>query len=255
MFVHWGLYSSLAQGEWVMEVKKIKVEPYKELANGFYPHDFDAKKWVKMAKDAGMEYITLIIRHDDGFSLWDTKQSDFNIMNTPYGKDIVKQMSDACKKQNMKLFLYYSLVDWTHPDYQFQTRRTGKDAGRTANDNWENYVNFMKAQLTELLTNYGEVAGIWFDGNWDQLDYDQDPKPAKVNWHYDEIYKLIHDLQPQALIGNNHHQSPKEGEDFRMFEKDLPGDNHNGFIGTSVSSLPLETCETINGSWVYNIKD
>jgi alpha-L-fucosidase len=114
----------------------------------------------------------------------------------------------------------------------------------------------MKAQLTELLTNYGEIAGVWFDGHWDQLDNDHDKDEAsKVNWHYNEIYALIHRLQPQCLIGNNHHLMPINGEDFQMFEKDLPGGNTTGFGGQSVSKLPLETCETINNSWGFNITD
>jgi len=114
----------------------------------------------------------------------------------------------------------------------------------------------MKAQLTELLTEYGPVAGVWFDGYWDQLSNDQDKinKP-NVDWHLPEIYALIHQLQPQCLIGNNHHLTPIPGEDFQMFEKDLPGGNSTGFGGQSVSVLPLETCETINDSWGFNITD
>ena len=114
----------------------------------------------------------------------------------------------------------------------------------------------MKAQLTELLTNYGEISGIWFDGHWDQLDNDVDKTlSSKVNWHYDEIYGLIHKLQPQCMIGNNHHLSPIVGEDFQMFEKDLPGNNTTGFGGADVSQLPLETCETMNDAWGYNMTD
>jgi alpha-L-fucosidase len=114
----------------------------------------------------------------------------------------------------------------------------------------------MKAQLTELLTQYGPIAGVWFDGYWDQLQNDKDKRnqPA-VDWHLPEIYTLIHHLQPQCLIGNNHHLSPIPGEDFQMFEKDLPGGNSTGFGGASVSNLPLETCETINNSWGFNITD
>jgi alpha-L-fucosidase len=114
----------------------------------------------------------------------------------------------------------------------------------------------MKAQLTELLTQYGEIGGVWFDGFWDQLDSDTTKdKPSRVDWHIQEIYELIHRLQPPCLIGNNHHQTPLPGEDFQMFEKDLPGGNSTGFGGASVSKLPLETCETINNSWGFNITD
>jgi alpha-L-fucosidase len=152
--------------------------------------------------------------------------------------------------------LYYSILDWFRSDYQYETGRTGRGTGRTAKSDWDGYIRFMKAQLTELLTNYGEISGIWFDGHWDQLDNDKDKTlKSKVDWHYDEIYGLIHKLQPHCLIGNNHHLQPLPGEDFQMFERDLPGENSSGFGGASISSLPLETCETMNGSWGFNIND
>jgi len=256
MFIHWGASSVLGAGEWVMNNRNIQVAEYNRLVHIFNPIDFDAQKWVSTAKNAGMNYITLITRHHDGFSLWDTKQSDWKVTKTPYGKDIVKQVADECHKQGIKLFFYYSLLDWYRSDYQYETGRTGKGTGRTEKSNWAGYLNFMKAQLTELLTNYGEVAGIWFDGHWDQLDNDHDKtNKSKVDWHYTEIYELIHRLQPKCMIGNNHHLLPIPGEDFQMFEKDLPGHNTTGFGGAAVSKLPLETCETINDSWGFNITD
>jgi alpha-L-fucosidase len=256
MFIHWGPFSIPGDGEWVMNNKNITVKNYTRLEKFFNPIDFDAAKWVSLAKQAGMQYITLITRHHDGFSMWDTKYSDFNIMHTPYKKDIVKMMADECHKQGIKLFLYYSLLDWRRDDYSYWTGRTGHGTGRTVHGNWNDYIQFMKNQLTELLTNYGEIGGIWFDGYWDQLssDTDKTAKP-KVDWHFREIYDLIHKLQPQCLVGNNHHLTPLPGEDFQMFEKDLPGGNTSGFGGQSVSHLPLETCETINNSWGFNITD
>ena len=256
MFIHWGASSVLGANEWVMNHRNIKVEDYTKLIHLFNPQSFDAAKWVSIAKAAGMKYITFITRHHDGFSNWDTKQSDWKITNTPYGKDVFKQLSDECHKQGLKIFCYYSLLDWYRNDYQYETGRTGKGTGRTQKSNWEGYVAFMKAQLTELLTNYGEISGIWFDGHWDQLDNDHDKKQvSKVNWHYEEIYKLIHSLQPKCLISNNHHLTPIPGEDFQAFEKDLPGHNTTGFGGASISELPLETCETMNDSWGFNITD
>jgi alpha-L-fucosidase len=256
MFIHWGASSVLGDGEWVMNNRNIRVDEYKRLINIFNPIAFDAKKWVNTAKDAGMQYITFITRHHDGFSNWDTKASEWKITNTPYGKDVLKPLADECHKQGLKLFVYYSLLDWYRSDYQYETGRTGKGTGRTKKSDWNSYINFMKAQLTELLTNYGEIAGVWFDGHWDQLNNDHDKGQAsKVDWNYNEIYELIHRLQPQCLIGNNHHLTPIKGEDFQMFEKDLPGANTTGFGGQSVSQLPLETCETINDSWGFKITD
>lgn len=256
MFIHWGASSVLGDGEWVMNNKKIGVKEYGRLINIFNPQNFDAKKWVATAKAGGMKYITFITRHHDSFSNWDTKQSDWKITNTPYGKDALKQLADECHKEGIKLFLYYSLLDWYRSDYQYETGKTGQGTGRTQKSDWESYIRFMKAQLTELLTNYGKIDGIWFDGHWDQLDNDTDKTlKSKVNWHYDEIYKLIHSLQPQCLISNNHHLLPIPGEDFQAFEKDLPGGNSTGFGGQSISQLPLETCETMNDSWGFNITD
>lgn len=256
MFIHWGASSVLGHGEWVMNNRNFRVKDYGRLINIFNPQNFDAKKWVTIAKTAGMKYITFITRHHDGFSNWDTKQSDWKIINTPYGKDALKQLADECHAQGVKLFCYYSLLDWYRSDYQYETGKTGKGTGRTQKSDWESYIRFMKAQLTELLTNYGKIDGIWFDGHWDQLDNDVDKTlQSKTNWHYDEIYTLIHSLQPGCLISNNHHLQPLPGEDFQAFEKDLPGHNTTGFGGASVSELPLETCETMNDSWGFNITD
>jgi len=257
LFIHWGPFSIPGSGEWVMNERNITVKNYTRLMDFFNPIAFDASAWVKMAKNAGMQYITLITRHHDGFSMWDTKYSDFNIMHSPYRKDIVKMMADECHRQGIKLFLYYSLLDWRRDDYSWWTGRTGKGTGRTVHGKWEDYIQFMKNQLTELLTNYGEIGGIWFDGYWDQTAPEgaADRSP-RIDWHLNEIYGLIHRLQPQCLIGDNHHLTPFPGEDFQMFERDLPGENKSGLSYQSPSQkMPLETCETINNSWGFNITD
>lgn len=257
LFIHWGVFSILGDAEWVMQNENIPVKDYTRLEHFFYPVKFDAHQWVTMAKDAGMKYITLITRHHDGFSMWNTQYSDFNIMNTPYKKDVVKMIADECHKQHMKLFLYYSLLDWRRNDYSWWTGRTGQGTGRTVHGNWNDYISFMKNQLTELLSNYGKIDGIWFDGYWDQTAPEgATDRTPKVDWHLNEIYALIHHLQPQCLIGNNHHLEPLPGEDFQMFERDLPGENKSGLSFQKASQkLPLETCETMNNSWGFNIKD
>lgn len=256
MFVHFGPYSVLGDGEWVMNNRPIKTNEYKRLQDFFNPQEFNAAEWVRIAKSAGMKYIAFTSRHHDSFSNWDTKQSDWNIMNTPYGKDIVRQLADECHKQDMKLVLYYSILDWMRSDYQYETGRTGKGSGRTEKSDWNSYINFMKAQLIELLTNYGPIAGIWFDGHWDQTEHEnRTDQSTYVDWHYPEIYELIHRLQPECLIANNHHLPPFEGESYQIFERDVPGENKGGLSGQEVSKLPLETCQTINGSWGFDITD
>ena len=259
LFIHWGVYSVLGDGEWVMNNQNISVDSYEKLPVFFNPVDYDPEQWVKLAKEAGMKYITITSRHHDGFSMFDTQASDYNIVErTPYKQDVLKALAAACKKEGIKLFFYYSLLDWRSDDY-FPRGRTGKGIeGRADTGDWNKYIRFMKAQLTELLTNYGEIAGIWFDGHWDQKEWDGKKfGAAKVDWHYDEIYSLIHQLQPQCLIGNNHHLAPIKGEDFQMFEKDLPGKNTTGWgtSSTNIGALPKEVCETINGSWGFNLQD
>ena len=245
MFIHWGIYSELGAGEWVMHERNIPYDNYKRLADFFRPEDFNAKQWVALAKAAGMKYITITARHHDGFSMFKTKASSYNIVDaTPYHKDPLMELAEECKKQGIELHFYYSLLDWGRPDYAFGSPIVN---GKPEKGDWDSYINFMKAQLTELISNYPAVKGIWFDGQWER---------RTVNWHFDEIYPLIHKLNSSILIGNNHHLAPFLGEDFQMFEKDLPGGNTTGFSGESkIGALPLETCETINGSWGFNITD
>ncbi|HJB73788.1 MAG TPA: alpha-L-fucosidase [Candidatus Barnesiella merdigallinarum] len=248
IFIHWGLYSTFAQGEWYMNNDSVDAREYAKAMNGFYPHRFDARQWVSAIKAAGAKYICFTTRHHEGFSMWDTRWSDYNIMNTPYGKDIVRQLAEECHRQGIKLHLYYSHIDWTREDYP--AGRTGRGTKRLDRADWPAYYRFMNNQLTELLTNYGEIGAIWFDGWW---DHDVDSVP--FNWELEEQYKLIHDLQPGCLVGNNHHQTPFEGEDIQIFERDVPGENKAGLSGQDISALPLETCQTMNHSWGYRVTD
>lgn len=249
IFIHWGIYSTFAQGEWYLQNGPLRREEYAKAANAFYPHAFDAKAWAKVFKKAGARYITFTTRHHDGFSMWNTQQSDYNIMHTPYGKDVVAQLAEACRENNLALHLYYSHIDWMRDDYPMG--RTGRGVGKdTAKADWPHYFAFMNRQLTELLTQYGPVRAIWFDGWW---DHDQ-TKPA-FDWQLPEQYALIHRLQPACLVGNNHHQQPNEGEDLQFFERDVPGENKAGLSGQAIGRLPLETCETMNGMWGYKVAD
>jgi alpha-L-fucosidase len=258
LFIHWGVYSVLGDGEWVMNNHKMTVAEYEKLPAQFNPTDYDPAEWVKMAKAAGMKYITITSKHHDGFAMWDSKVSDWTIVKrTPYRKDVLKMLADECHKQGVKLFFYHSHLDWHHPDY-YPRGNTGHDTGRPEHGDFNKYLDTMDAQLGELCTGYGPIAGVWFDGWWDQQVKKPgvDPKTTRVDWRLRRTYDLIHKLQPQALIGNNHHVAPFPGEDFQMFEKDLPGGNSAGFNADSKpGELPLETCETINRAWGYNKND
>jgi alpha-L-fucosidase len=247
MFIHWGVYSVLGDGEWVMENRGMPVSEYEKLPRDFNPTEFDAAAWVSLAKSAGAKYITITSKHHDGLAMFATKQSNWDIVDrTPYKKDPLKMLADECHKQGIKLFFYYSQLDWHNPDYS-PLGRTGHAAGRPTGGNWNKYLDYMDAQLAELLTNYGPIGGIWFDGWWDKPDAD---------WRLQQTYALIHRLQPEALIGSNHHHKPFPGEDFQMFEKDLPGQKTAEFNKDSeIGTLPLETCDTISGAWGYNRND
>ena len=210
IFLHWGLYAMLATGEWTMTNKDLNYKEYAKLAGGFYPSKFDAARWVAAIKASGAKYITFTSRHHEGFSMFDTKYSDYNIVDaTPFKRDVLKELADECHKQGIGLHLYYSHIDWYREDAVWG--RTGRGTGRPYPEgNWDSYYAFMNHQLTELLTNYGPIGAIWFDGMWDQ---DQNPD---FDWELDKQYALIHQLQP---------------------------------------SLPLETCQTMNGMWGYKITD
>lgn len=249
IFLHWGIYSMFGQGEWYLN-SGLNAKEYAKAAAGFYPANFNAHDWVKAIKDAGAKYICITSRHHDGFSMWDTDQSDYNIVDaTPFKRDVLKELAEECEKQGVKLHFYYSHLDWTREDYPWG--RTGHGTGRDSTKvDQKHYNQFMNNQLTELLTNYGKIGAIWFDGWWDH-DYEKDT----FAWGLPEQYALIHSLQPSCLIGNNHHETPFPGEDIQIFERDLPGENKAGLSGQEVSRLPLETCETMNGMWGYKIAD
>ncbi|WP_411029731.1 alpha-L-fucosidase [Spongiimicrobium sp. 3-5] len=260
MFIHWGVYSTLGDAEWVMQNQDIPIDRYELLPAFFNPIAFDAEEIVALAKAAGMKYISITTKHHDGFAMYDSKVSDYNIVAaTPYGKDIFRMLEQECKKQGIKLFAYYSQLDWHHPDY-FPRGWTGRKTGRPEAGEWNNYLNYQDAQIKELAENY-DIAGFWFDGWWDQApDKKNWQKRVKyrlegIEWNLEKTYKMIHDVDSKLLIGNNHHELPFPGEDFQMFEKDLPGNNTTGFGGAEIGRLPLETCETINHSWGFNLQD
>ena len=186
-----------------------------------------------------------------------TKASPYNIVDgTPFGRDVLKEIADACHKEGITLNFYYSILDWGRDDYPRDPAiaHTAKER-----ELYASYLDFMCAQITELLTNYGPIGCIWFDGDWAKI---KKPEPGQemvidFDWGYERIYRLIHSLQPGCLVANNHHRVPIPGEDIQVFERDIPGENSAGYGRTSHVSteLALETCKTMNKSWGYDIKD
>lgn len=259
IFIHWGVYSMLGRGEWVLNNNNLLFKDYCILPGGFYPAGFDADEWVRAIKDAGARYITITSRHHDGFSMFKTAYSPFNIVDaTPFGRDVLKELADACQKHGITLNFYYSLLDWGREDYPIgrEGHNTGRDGSKA---DFQSYLDFMCNQISELLTNYGPIGCIWFDGDWDHILKKDDGSYPDIDfdWGYRRIYELIHTLQPGCLVANNHHRNTIPGEDIQLFERDVPGENKAGFSRTDVISdvLPLETCQTMNKSWGFDLRD
>lgn len=249
MFIHWGLYSILAVEEWVMHTQRIPVPEYRKLVQQFNPVDFDAEAWVSTAADAGQKYIVITSRHHDGFSMYDTALSDYKVTATPFKRDPIRELADAvARRRDMKLGFYSSLLDWQHPAYRFRA-----ESGLA----WSDYLDFLHGQVRELCTNYGEIACMWFDGDWPRHPIDKTNAyfTPGGSFEYEKLYNIIHTLQPHAVIINNRHDVPLPGEDIQGFEQDLPGMNTAGFNTTEIHALPIEVCMTINDHWGYSAAD
>jgi alpha-L-fucosidase len=254
LFIHWGLYAVPAgewngktnYAEWIRNNAQIPLEEYEKFVQMFDPKEFNADEWVRMAKDAGMKYIVITSKHHDGFCLFDSRFTDFDIMSTPFKRDVLKELSEACRKQGIKLGFYYSIMDWHHPDYL--PRRDWEKDRPTAGANFDRYVQYMKNELKELLTNYGPIGVLWFDGEWE----------ATWNEKYGrELYQYVRSLQPDIIINNRvgasrsgmegFSQGKESAGDFGTPEQQIPA--------TGLPGLDWETCMTMNDNWGYNSHD
>ena len=250
IFIHYGIYAVGDVSEsWSFHNGNISYEDYMKQCEGFTASKFDAKKWAELFQKAGAQYVVMTAKHHDGVALFDTGYSDLSVVKkTPAARDLVKEYTAAMREAGLKVGLYYSLIDWYRDDCP--RGRTGLGTGRPGTAiSYERYYDFMKRQLTELLTGYGSVGAVWFDGVWDQ---DQNPD---FDWKLRGLYEHINAIRPACLVGNNHHLVPFEGEDIQIFERDLPGENTAGLSGQEIGRLPLETCQTMNGMWGYKITD
>ncbi|MBP0903863.1 alpha-L-fucosidase [Mariniflexile gromovii] len=264
MFIHWGAYSiiggergtKIAGGgaEWAMDKLDYTIEDYEKFPKMFNPVLFDADAWVKMAKDAGMKYIVITSKHHEGFSLWDSKVTKYDVMDTsPFKRDIIKELSEACKKQGIVFCFYYSIVDWHHPQAQGNLypnyNISQHDDPSVVNPEFPKYYeNYMKPQVGELLKNYGDIGVVWFDGDWIS---DYTTEMGK------DLYKFIRDIQPNTIV-NNRVDKGRTGMD---------GMNNNpgefaGDFGTPEQEIPdtgidtdWEACMTMNGTWGYKPAD
>jgi alpha-L-fucosidase len=256
MFIHWGLYAVPAgewdgkthHGEWIQTTAQIPVPTYEKFLDDFNPVKFDADEWALAAKAAGMEYIVITSKHHDGFALFDSAVSDFDVMATPFQRDIMKELAEACERYGLRMCWYHSIMDWHHPDYL--PRRGWERADRPEGDaNFDRYVDYMNAQVTELLTNYGPIGVMWFDGEWEGTwthEYGQ------------ELYDLCRSLQPDLIVNNRVDKGrngsmagmtsgPQFAGDFGTPEQEIPA--------TGLAGVDWETCMTMNRNWGYNAAD
>jgi alpha-L-fucosidase len=245
MFIHWGVYSVPAGefqgkvypglGEWLMNDAHIPVKEYEKFARQFNPVKFEAAQWVRIAKDAGVKYIVITSKHHDGFAMWDSKVSDYDIVDfAPYGKDVLKMLADECAKQGVTFCFYHSIMDWHHPDAD--------------STNWVRYrEGYLKPQLKELLTGYGKLGILWFDGEWIK------------EWTEDQgrdLYNYVRNLQPDILINN---RVGKGRQGMQGMNKDTSyvgdfGTPEQEILSTS-SSMAWESCMTMNDSWGFKTSD
>ena len=252
MFIHWGLYSMPARHEWVKNRERLTNEDYQKYFDHFDPDLFNPKEWAAMAKEAGMKYVVLTSKHHEGFCMWDSQYTDYKCTNTPAGRDLIREFVDAFRAEGLKVGFYYSLLDWHHPDYTIdrchpQRIDKGTEADYAALNKGKNmdvYRQYMKDQVTELLTQYGKIDIIWFD-----FSFPGDNGKGHEDWDSEGLLKLARTLQPGIIV------------DDRLDLKDVWG-GWDIFTPeqTKVAECPTwngqkvtwETCQTFSGSWGYH---
>jgi alpha-L-fucosidase len=240
MFIHWGVYSLIGRHEWARHRFQIPQAEYDKFAREFNPVNYDPDAWVDLAANAGVRYIVITSKHHDGFSIYRSKVSDYDMEITPYKGDPLSMLAEACRRKGMRLGFYHSIMDWHHPDYV--PKRAWEVANPKEGGNLDRYIDFMKAQLRELLTGFGDVAVVWFDGEWEHTTEEM---------RSDEVYDFIRKLRPNTLINDRiYKREPGNRADFGTPEQFVPA---TGVRGPSGEPVLWESCVTINNdSWGYN---
>jgi alpha-L-fucosidase len=255
MFIHFGAYAVAARGEWVKSNEKLTTEQYQKYVDAFNPADFDAKEWAKVAKAAGMKYAVLTAKHHDGFCMFDSKLTDYKLSSQFNGRDLVREFLDAFRAEGLKVGLYYSIIDWHHPDYPNVGNHPQRDDKEYAKRsfNWDNYLKYMHGQVEELVKNYGKIDIMWFDYSFD--DY------SGEKWKAKELVDMVHKYQPDILLDNRlevNQGTITEGRtisrfgDFETPEQGIPDE---GLLDKFGNPIPWETCLTLNNNWGYYESD
>lgn len=250
MFIHWGPVSLKGTEIGWSRGKQVPAAEYDQLYKEFNPAAFDAKAWVRTAKDAGMRYIVITSKHHDGFCLWDTKQTDYNIMHTPFGRDVLKELSEACKEAGIAFGTYYSILDWYQPDYNTLGAQGGPGYALPAGQepDMDRYQDYIERQVRELAENYGPLHSMWFDGEWEE------PWTPERGLR---LYKFCREVDPAMLV-NNRVGKAREGMEGVTAEAALsPGDydTPEQRVGAFNDERPWETCMTIGQQWAWKPDD
>lgn len=240
LFIHWGPYAVIGRHEWARHRFQIPQAEYDKFARAFNPVNFDADAWAALAREAGVRYVVITSKHHDGFSIYRSKVSDYDMEITPYPGDPFRMLAEACRRQGLRFGFYHSIMDWHHPDYT--PKRAWEVANPREGGNLPRFIDFMKAQLKELLTEYGDIAVVWFDGEWEH---------SIEEMRSDEVYDFIRKLQPNTLINDRlYKRAPGNRADFGTPEQFVPA---TGLRDPSGKPILWESCVTINtDSWGYN---
>ena len=249
MFIHWGIYAVPARHEWIKNRERISDEDYQKYFDHFDPDLYNPKEWAAKAKAAGMKYVVVTTKHHDGFCLWDTRYTDFKVTNTPYKKDLIKPLVDAFRAEGIRIGFYYSLIDWHHPDFTYDRQHPNGPAdpeqrkSANANRDMKKYQQYMKNQLTELLTQFGQIDELFLD-----FSYPGENGKGHQDWDAEGLLKLIRQLQPQILVDNRLDLNHTDwGWDFITPEQFMPAE----WPTLRGQRVPWETCQTFSGSWGY----
>lgn len=260
MFIHFGLYSIPARGEWVRSEEFIPKEDYDPLINEFNPTRCDMRQWMRTARDAGMQYVLFTAKHHDGFCLYDSAYTDFKSTNSPAGRDFVREFLDAAREYGLRAGLYFSIIDWRHPDFPHygdkQHPMRNDPAYGNENRDFNRYLDFFHAQVKEVCSNYGKLDLIWFDFSYDDLRGEA--------WRGTELMEMVRSLQPDVVINNRLEVS---GEGYGSLAEGRPTPYHGDFVTPEkmipphglldVEGRPLvwESCVTMNEHWGYCATD
>lgn len=251
MFIHWGLYALAARHEWVKSYEEIPDERYQRYFDHFNPDLFNPREWARSAREAGMKYFVITTKHHEGFCLWDSAHTAYKATNTPYGSDLLRPLVEAFRDEGLRVGFYYSLIDWHYPDFTLDwthpQRNHSDPKAFNAGREMKRYAAYMRSQMRELLTQFGQVDLLWCDFSYPTRDYQGLPGKGSVDWESAELYRLIRELMPEIML-NNRMDLQGVGADFYTPEQYQPTE----WVQVNGKPVIWEACQTFSGSWGYH---